>query len=246
MRRARGERLEARLKVRRWQQACDADDPNENGGSRVDAPLDAVEQMPAGLAKLPRPAREKTVRRSVTDPDARFLRSRGGRFVLGYTAEIGVSNDHLIVAQRVTQGRTTDNASLEPMVELIEATCAQPPGTVVADSGYYSNRNVERMEQRGIDAFVPDSNMARELNLGQPADDLRSTDPRHRRMRAKMRTERGTALYRRRKALVEPVFGVLKEQRNLSSFRMRSLDKVAIEFALAATAYNLTRLHTMQ
>ena len=245
IRRARSERLEARLKVRRWQQACDADDPNENGGSRVDAPLDAVEQMPTGLAKLPRPAREKIVRSSVTDPDARFLRSRGGRFVLGYTAEIGVSNDHLIVAQRVTQ-EATDNASLEPMVELIEATCAQPPGAVVADSGYYSNRNVERMEQRGIDAFVPDSNMARELNLGQPADDLRCTDPRHRRMRAKMRTERGGDLYRRRKALVEPVFGVLKEQRNLNSFRMRSLDKVAIEFTLAAIAYNLTRLHTMR
>src|SRR6266567_1300034 len=45
MRRARGERLEARLKVRRWQRAWDADDPNENAGSRVDAPLEAVEQM---------------------------------------------------------------------------------------------------------------------------------------------------------------------------------------------------------
>jgi transposase len=242
MRRARGERLEARLKVRRWQQACDADDPNENAGSRVDAPLETVEQMPATLGKLPRPAREKTVRRSVTDPDARFLRARGGRFVLGYTAEIGVSNDHLIVAQRVTQ-EATDNASLEPMVDLIEASCAEPPGAVVADSGYYSNWNVERMQQRGVDAYVPDSNLARELNLGQKADDLRSTDPHHIHMRAKMRTERGSNLYRRRKALVEPVFGVLKEQRQLNRFRMRSLDKVAIEFTLATLAYNITRLH---
>ena len=245
MRRARGERLEARLKVRRWQRACDADDPNENAGSRVDAPLEAVEQMPATLAKLSRPARQKTVRRSVTDPDARFLRARGGRFVLGYTAEIGVSNDHLIVAQRVTQ-EATDNASLEPMVDLIEATCNQSPDAVVADSGYYSNWNVERMQQRGIDAYVPDSNLARELNLGQKANDLRSTDPHHIRMRAKMRTERGSNLYRRRKALVEPVFGVLKEQRQLNHFRMRSLDKVAIEFTLATIAYNLTRLHNMR
>src|SRR5450432_6331 len=245
MRRARGERLEARLKVRRWQQACDAEDPNENAGSRVDAPLEAVERMPAELAKLPRPAREKIVRSSVTDPDARFLRSRGGRFVLGYTAEIAVSNDHLIVAQRVTQ-EATDNASLDPMVDLIEATCAEPPGAVVADSGYYSNWNVERMQQRGVDAYVPDSNMARELNLGHKANDLRCTDPRHIRMRQKMRSERGTNLYRKRKALVEPVFGVLKTQRNLNSFRMRSLDKVATEFTLAAIAYNLTRLHNLR
>ncbi len=185
MRRARGERLDTRLKVRRWQQACDADDPNENAGSRVDAPVEAVEQMPATLEKLPRPVREKAVRRSVTDPEARFLRARGGRFVLGYTGEIAVSDDHLIVAQRVTQ-QTNDNASLEPMVDLIEATCGEPPAAVVADSGYYSNANVERMEQRGIDAYVPDSNLARELNLGQKADDLAVTDPNHIRMRAKI------------------------------------------------------------
>lgn len=248
-RRLRNQRLKDRLGVRGWQQACDAEDPNENAGSRVelapDAVQQAVEQMPAELEKLPRPAREKTVRRSVTDPDARFLRARGGRFVLGYTAEIAVSDDHLIVAQRVTQ-EATDNASLEPMVALIEATCGEPPRTVVADSGYFSNDNVERMEQRGVDTYVPDSNLARELNLGQQADDTRSTDPRHKRMRAKMRTEEGKAKYRRRKALVEPVFGVLKEQRNLSHFRMRSLDHVAIEFALAATGYNLTRLHRMR
>jgi Transposase DDE domain len=102
------------------------------------------------------------------------------------------------------------------------------------------------MEQRGIEAYVPDSNLARELNLGHQADDLHSIDPRHIRMRARMRSERGTALYRRRKALVEPVFGVLKTQRQLNSFRMRSLDKVAIEFTLAAIAYNLTRLHRMR
>ena len=57
------------------------------------------------------------------------------------------------------------------------------------------------------------------------------------------RSEQGRHLYRKRKAIVEPVFGVLKQQRNLREFRLRSLDKVAIEFALAATAYNLTRIH---
>jgi transposase len=242
LKRARAQRLQTRLAVRRWQQACDADDPNENAGSRVEVAPDAVEQMPEALSPLPRPAREKTVRRSLTDPDARFLRTRGGRFVLGYTAEIAVSNDHLIVAQRVTQA-VTDNQSLVPMVELVGKVCGAPPGKVVADSGFYSNQNVERMEQANIEAYVPDSNLARELNLGHPPNDLRCRDPRLRRMRERMRSDPGRELYRRRKALVEPVFGVLKEQRNLRSFRTRNLSNVATEFALAAIAYNLTRLH---
>ena len=52
-----------------------------------------------------------------------------------------------------------------------------------------------------------------------------------------------TAVYRRRKALIEPVFGVLKEQRGMRRFRRRGLAKVAVEMLLAATAYNLTRLY---
>lgn len=47
---------------------------------------------------------------------------------------------------------------------------------------------------------------------------------------------------RRRREVVEPVWGVLKEQRGMRRFRMRGMAKVAAEFAFAATALNLTRL----
>jgi hypothetical protein len=48
------------------------------------------------------------------------------------------------------------------------------------------------------------------------------------------------AVYQRRKAIVEPVIEVLKEQRGLRQFHRRGMGKVAVELALAATAYNLT------
>src|SRR5207249_6575831 len=99
-------------------------DPNENAGSGVGAAIEALEQVELSrdLAPLPRP-RKGVLRQSATDPDARFLRARGGRFVLGYTGEIAVSEDHLIVAQRVT-AQSTDNASLVPMVELVKTSCS--------------------------------------------------------------------------------------------------------------------------
>jgi len=62
------------------------------------------------------------------------------------------------------------------------------------------------------------------------------------RMRSKLASTSGRALYRRRKALAEPVIGILKEQRGMRRFRMRGLRKVAAEFALATTALNLTRM----
>ena len=44
--------------------------------------------------------------------------------------------------------------------------------------------------------------------------------------------------------MVEAVFGVLKEQRGMRRFKRRGLMAVAVEFTLAATAFNLTRLHS--
>jgi IS5 family transposase len=65
-------------------------------------------------------------------------------------------------------------------------------------------------------------------------------------MRQRLRSPAGRAIYQRRKAIIEPVFGVLKEQRGMRRFRLRGLAKVGVEMALAATAYNLTRLWSRQ
>jgi hypothetical protein len=185
----------------------------------------------SGLKKLSR-----------TDEDARFLRQRGG-FTLGYTGEIAVSDDHLIVAQRVTQN-ATDNSSLAPMIDQVTERCGAPPGTALADSGFFSIDNIEQMEQRNIDAYVPDSNLASELNLGNRCR-VKAHAPAHRRMRAKLRSPNGQAAYARRKAIVEPVFGVLKQQRGIRQFRTRGLHNVNNEFTLATMAYNITRLKAL-
>ena len=101
------------------------------------------------------------------------------------------------------------------------------------------------MEQRNIDAYVPDSNMAWALNLGTRCR-TRACAPAHRRMRAKLRSPAGQAAYARRKAIVEPVFGVLKQQRGMRQFRTRGLHNVKNEFTLATLAFNITRLHAMR
>ena len=232
----RQQRARLRSKVRNWQKSCDADDNNEGAGTQLGA-VDALAEaaVPARLEPL-----EKPRKRSTTDPDARFMPARRG-FVLGYSAQIAVSEDHLIVAQRVIQ-RGNDNASLIPMVDLVAATCGQPPPRVVADSGFYTNQNADILQQRGIEAFVPDSFLARELNLGHPAKEFPHPHPRLTQMRQRMRCPEGRKIYARRKGMVEPVFGILKEQRGMRAFRMRGLAKVETEFALASTAHNLTRM----
>jgi hypothetical protein len=239
----RNERAKLRRQVRRWQKACDQDD-SEPGGLKVAIQLaeEKLAKMPRRLERLRKTGMQKLSR---TDEDARFLRQRGQSFELGYTAEVAVSDDHLILAQRVTQN-ATDNQSLLPLVDAVEQQCGTGPTQVLADSGFFSVANIEELARRGIDGYVPDANLARELNTGQRAVGIgrnRIRSPQLRCMRRKLRCPAGRAIYGRRKAVVEPVLGVLKQQRRMRQFRTRTLRKVGIEFTLAALAYNLTRLY---
>ena len=234
-------RARIRREIRRWQKQCDAEDPNEGAGNEVGreviAQLQQQEQeIPARLERLRKSGLKKLSR---TDPDSRFLRERGG-FTLGYTGTLAVSEDHLIVGQCVTQ-QTNDNDLLLPLVDLVEQNCGERPGCASADSGFFSVENLRALEERNIDGYVPDSNLARCLNRGGPLR-TRASDPAHRRMRRKLRDPAGRAMYARRKAIVEPVNGVLKEQRGMRRFRQRGLTNVRGEWALTSTAYNLTRM----
>jgi transposase/IS5 family transposase len=235
----RAERARIRRQIRRWQQACNADDPNEAPGLELAQPECA--RLQRQLAQIPGRLKElkKTGLERRTDPDSRFLKTRQG-FVLGYTVTLAASEDQLIVEQRVTQ-EPTDSAALVPMVEGVKQRCGETPPQVSADSGFFALDPLQELEKQKVDVYVPDSNLARVLNRGGRLRG-RARHPVHRRMRQKLRRPAGRAIYGRRKALIEPVFGVLKEQRGMRQFRRRGLEKVAVEMALAATAYNLTRM----
>jgi len=231
-----------RQQLRRWRQEMESADPDQDPGMEVES--QTVERLREQWRKPVGQASAKRVSR--TDADARFLRERGGRFALGYSGELAVSQDHFIVAVRVTQ-QATDNASLLPMIDEVERRCGRRPRQVLADSGFYSGANLEGMKQRGIDGYVADANLAGALNRGQP---LRQGNRavRHRetlRMRRKLRTARGRATYLHRKAMVEPVIGILKQQRGMRQFLRRGLLNVGREFLLAAMSYNLTRAHSI-
>jgi Transposase DDE domain len=136
---------------------------------------------------------------------------------------------------------------LLPLVEAVEQRCRAWPARVSADSGFFSLQKLRGLEARGIQGYVPDSNVLPELKgqgLRRRAGRLHHAE--QRRMRQRLRSPAGRAVYERRKAMIEPFFGVLKEQRGMRRFRLRGLAQVGVEMALAATTYNLTRLWRLQ
>ena len=141
------------------------------------------------MKKLPKAGRRQV---SATDPESRFLRTREG-WVLGYTADIAVSDDHFIVAARVRQN-ATDNAALLPLVEEVERQCGQRPARVTADAGFFSGTALRECSRRGIDLYVPDNNLRHEMTSGKAAGGIGRTairDPEHLRMREKLRSAAG-------------------------------------------------------
>ena len=239
----RRERARLRQRVRRWQKQCDQDN-SEPGGATTAMPTEwqqRLSQIPRQLEELKKSGHKRSSR---TDPEARYLRRRGG-YCMGYTAEIAVSDDHIIVGQRVHQEQL-DHGGLIAMTQAVERECGQLPEVVLADCGYYATTEVQAVKQRGMDVLVPDVFMAREMaGLIQPVQTNRRQQRRHpglREHRERMRDPVARAHYARRKAVVEPVFGVLKQQRNLRQFRCRGLQSVSTEWTLATTAFNLTRI----
>jgi Transposase DDE domain len=114
------------------------------------------------------------------------------------------------------------------------------PETVVADPGYWHKPQMENIVTRGIQVLIP------------PDSGLR-TEPRpgwnkglYAFMRMVLSTEFGQAVYRRRMATVEPVFGQIKFNRGFDRFQRRGLSAVTSEWRLAAAAHNLLKLHNHQ
>ena len=69
-----------------------------------------------------------------------------------------------------------------------------------------------------------------------------STETWRRQMRARLDTEEGRALYRRRRVTVEPVFGNIKANLGFRRFTRRGIDAVRSEWRLICSTHNLLKL----
>lgn len=72
------------------------------------------------------------------------------------------------------------------------------------------------------------------------------SDPIREAMRTKVQSDEGKAIYRQRKAIVEPAWGEMKEVQGFRQFHLRGEDKVEGEFVLLSLSYNLRKLHSVK
>jgi transposase len=180
-----------------------------------------------------------------TDAESRIMKGPDG-FVQGYNTQIAVEPVmQLIVGQAVTQAGN-DKQQLLPMIATVQEQAGQKPTQVLADSGYTSDASLQGVEEAKVDAYLAVARDKHNQRYGPcPRGPLPKGATRADRMRRKLQTKTGHAIYAARKAIVEPVFGQIKQARGFRQFLLRGLEKVRGEWALVCMAHNVLKLHRM-
>src|SRR6266404_9327407 len=206
----------------------------------------AAEGKSAAEAKRAKP--DDKDQYNFTDPESRIMKGADG-FVQGYNAQAAVEPKLLlIVGQSVTEA-TNDKKQLIPMVECIEQQSGQRPEAILADNGYCSEQNLEQLEsadapERRIEGFIATGKQKHgEHRLPAQRGPLPQDATKVDRMKRKLQTKMGRAVYAARKCVVEPVFGQIKQARGFRQFLLRGKEKVKGEWALLCLTHNVLRLY---
>jgi transposase len=174
-----------------------------------------------------------------TDPESRIMKTSSG-FDQCYNGQVAVDEaSQMIVATGLTNC-AADNAALLPLIDRVHTTLAGDPVDVLADAGYRGEASFQTLEARGITAYI---------SLGHEVRPSKPPNPAHaatQRMAARLASEAGRARYRRRKAIVEPVIGWIKEVLGFRRFSVRGERKVRGEWNVVCLALNLKRFHRIR
>lgn len=180
--------------------------------------------------------------RNFTDPDSRIM-VHGGAFEQCYNAQAAVVDAYQVIVACGVTNEANDKGQMRPMVAGIEANVGGYHGRLSADAGYYSEKNVTILGEKGIDGYLA----VRKIRHGEAGFLAEVAPPEGLSIKGKMdwklRTQHGREVYGRRKCVVEPVFGQIKGARGLRQFLLRGIENVYGEWSLWCLTHNLLKLY---
>ena len=223
---------EARLEAQKKAAERTAKEAERNGKMPPGRPPGPIQEKPEAKAQ-----------RNFTDPDSKIMKNADKAFVQAYNAQAAVdSKAQIIVAHEVITNSNDSVATVE-MVDQIKEQCGELPKNVLADSGNYSEDNVEKLKARGVEPFIATGKIKHSNRLVlAPRGRIPISASVKDRMARTLKTKRGRKIYAKRKAIVEPVFGQIKSVRGFDRFLLRGHWKVRYEWAMICMGHNLLKL----
>ena len=184
--------------------------------------------------------------RNFTDPESKIMKTSNKGYDQCGNAQAVATESQVIVAADVTD-QANDVRQVEPMIEQMQSNidAAELDGRVkefIADAGYFSEGNVSAVESAGMDPFIATQRLKHNEEI---SDAAKGRVPDHlspkQRMARKLRTKKGRETYRKRKWMVEPVFGQIKACRGFRQFLLRGLKQMQGEWKLICLTHNLLK-----
>ena len=176
---------------------------------------------------------------NTTDPDSRNVKTPRG-WVQGYNTQAATNERQIVVAAELTNS-SADFGQLGPMVEAVghelrAAGVAALPEVVLADAGYWHQVQMQALAGDGMAVLIPpDANKRKAARPGWDGGPYAF-------MRRVLATPTGAALYRKRSAMIEPVFGDIRFNRRIERFQRRGRAACRSEWRLITATHNLLKL----
>jgi transposase len=219
--------------------------------ARAEAAEDAARRQAEGKAPPTKPPDEAVPEPkdqiNFTDPESRIMKTPNKGWDQCGNAQAVANEAQIILAADVTD-QANDKRQVVPMVDqasanLEAAGVEQPIGAAVIDSGYYSETNTAALEDRAIDPYIATARLKHNEEIppvprGRIPGDLTAKQ----RMARKLRTKKGKKTYAKRKGIIEPIFGQLKQVLGFRQFSLRGLASMRGEWRLICTVHNLLKL----
>jgi len=217
------------------QRATDRGDDDDTAAGKGAAAADAAAPKPKA-------------QRNFTDPDSKIMLTGDGAFHQCYNAQAVVDSDHQVIVATDVNANASDIANLIPMTEQTLTNTGQIPDQILADAGYCSADNLARAAEftaeRDTEFFIATGRRHRgEPPPVAPRGPIPKSATDKQRMARTLATKKEQAVYARRKAIVEPVFGQMSTLQNAKHLLLRGLDQARGEWLLLAACHNLRKLH---
>ena len=244
------QRREQRLAViREAKQALEAEAGEREQGRRAE--LEAQGKKPRRPPNGRDPFEPKPgAQRNFTDPESRIMKTSDGAFHQCFNGQAVVDS----VAQVIVAAELSDQApdvrllapALAQLAQNLEAIEAELPegAALTADAGYFSEQNVRITAEHGLDAHIATGRFKHsEPPPPAPRGPLAKNATPKQRMARKLRTKKARAVYARRKAIVEPVFGQIDTVQDGRKLLLRGKRAARQQWRFQCAIHNLLKLH---
>ena len=185
---------------------------------------------------------------NLTDEASRIMRVAGGGFEQSYNAQAVVDTESMLIMLPFITQAGNDKKQVEPALAGLQALpeAVPRPQTMLQDAGYYSESNVESCDKAGIEPLIATGRECHHPHwserFGEDPPPEKETPTPLEKMKHRLKTREGKALYALRKQTVEPVFGIIKSVMGFRQFSVRGLKKVGNEWNLVCLAWNIKRM----